>query len=450
MAQSTYANSLEARGFQVLRPLSGANHSAAAAGIYEVCDLNHPGAETYAAKVISLAGLDAKGKASAHQEVSLLKGLAAHPNLIAYRESFLEDEAEILFIVMSLAEDGDLRNVVTRMQVRKRLIPEPISLYWLRQTLAGLAHLHSQGVVHRDLKSSNIFLSGSQRCLRIGDFGISRVLESTALASSCVGTPAYMSPELIRNERYDYHVDMWALGCICFELTTLTLPFTANSLLEFVYAVTETEPEWARWTGSQELLSVCDRLLRKNAAERPTSFDLIEEAMFSEAQEPAVEAWAQVAPDASSPQKRRSGASQNGRSLSLLTTLDEGALSQSESGKGATGGSGASSNGWLLTPRMPFENSSLEANSSLRTLSPSRGHNGSSQGSLPARAEDFFNQLQAMRMERKTFTRDEFHELLTSHRELLFAEREGNVQAANYVYAQQGLQVHQEVPEEVV
>merc|ERR1719230_2471992 len=88
--------------------------------------------ETYVAKVVTLAGLDAKGRASAQQEVSLLKGLAAHPNLIAYRESFLEDSAGagILFIVMSLAEDGDLRRVVTEFaggrEVAPRTLPEPV------------------------------------------------------------------------------------------------------------------------------------------------------------------------------------------------------------------------------------------------------------------------------------------------------------------------------------
>merc|ERR1740121_3148265 len=122
----------------------------------------------------------------------------------------------MLYIVMSLAEDGDLRRAVLEAQV---------VLTWVRQTLFGLEHLHSQGVVHRDLKSSNIFLCEGHRRVRIGDFGISRVLESTDFASSCVGTPAYMSPELMRNESYDYHVDMWAAGCVCFELCALHLPF---------------------------------------------------------------------------------------------------------------------------------------------------------------------------------------------------------------------------------
>merc|ERR1719284_180207 len=143
---------------------------------------------------------------------------------------------------MTLAEDGDLRRVVTEFQAAQALFPEPVVLSWTRQTLEGLKLLHSQGVVHRDLKSSNIFLCEGRRRIRIGDFGISKVLESTNFASTCVGTPAYMSPELMRNERYDYHVDMWALGCISYELCTLSLPFAAGSLVELACQVMETVP----------------------------------------------------------------------------------------------------------------------------------------------------------------------------------------------------------------
>lgn len=162
--------------------------------------------------------------------------MSAHPNLIAYKQSFLEDGG-LLFIIMTLAEDGDLCRVVGEAQVARRVLPETAVLTWLRQTLLGLEHLHNQGVVHRDLKSSNIFLCDGRRGIRIGDFGISTVLQSTAFASSCVGTPAYMSPELMRNERYDFHVDMWALGCICFELCSLDLPFAAASLLQLAMQV---------------------------------------------------------------------------------------------------------------------------------------------------------------------------------------------------------------------
>jgi len=115
MANSSAAQTLRSKGFKVVEALKGSGH----ADIFRVRESDDPSCEAYAAKVVSLTGLDAKGRAGAQQEVSLLKGLAAHPNLIAYRESFLE-ESGTLYIVMSLAEDGDLRRVVAEKQASKR------------------------------------------------------------------------------------------------------------------------------------------------------------------------------------------------------------------------------------------------------------------------------------------------------------------------------------------
>lgn len=289
---SILAETLTARGYKNVQRLHSASGSAK---IFRVQETEGEFAEQYVTKVVSLIALDAKGRASAQQEVSLLKGLCAHPNLIAYRQSFMEEPGD-LYIVMSLADGGDLRCVVVESSEAKQYIPEPITFSWIRQTLCGLQHLHGQGVVHRDLKSSNIFLCQGRRQVRIGDFGISRVLDSTAFASSCVGTPAYMSPELMRNERYDYHVDMWALGCIVFELCTLRLPFSGNSIVELACLVMEAEPAWSRWAGCEELRCVAHRLLSKEADARPTSALLLSEALFAEgglgARDPPIEAWA--------------------------------------------------------------------------------------------------------------------------------------------------------------
>jgi len=294
MDQSLITGALSEHGFTVTRKLDDNANSK----IFCVQEAATP-TQLYVAKVISLTGLDAKGRAITQQEVSVLRGLAAHPNLIAYRDSFYEDAARVLLIVMTLAEDGDLRGAISNSLALARPLPVPVVISWLRQTLSGLNHLHSQSVVHRDLKSSNIFLCDARRRILIGDFGISRVLESTAFASTCVGTPAYMSPELMRNERYDYHVDMWAAGCILFELSTLKLPFASKSLLGLVFEVTESEPDWSQLSAySPELTDIAQRILRKNAEERPTAAQLLAEPFFAAggqgAQEPSEEVWARV------------------------------------------------------------------------------------------------------------------------------------------------------------
>ena len=106
---------------------------------------------------------------------------------------------------------------------------EKVIVNWFIQILFGLKVLHSKKVLHRDLKSANIFLT-TNKTIKIGDFGISKVLDNTS-AKTFVGTPYYLSPEVCENRPYDYKSDLWSLGCILYELCTLTYPFQASNLL---------------------------------------------------------------------------------------------------------------------------------------------------------------------------------------------------------------------------
>ncbi|CAJ1449499.1 unnamed protein product, partial [Effrenium voratum] len=383
MDRSVLATRLHRRGFQAVEPLKCAGH----ASIFRVREREDEESEAYVSKVVCLSGLDAQGQAGAQQEVSLLKGLSAHPNLIAYKQSFLEDGG-LLFIIMTLAEDGDLCRVVGEAQVTRRVLPEAAVLTWLRQTLLGLEHLHKQGVVHRDLKSSNIFLCEGRRRIRIGDFGISTVLQSTAFASSCVGTPAYMSPELMRNERYDFHVDMWALGCICFELCSLDLPFAAASLLQLAMQVMDAEPAWHKVEGrSEDLITVNRWLLQKDVTNRPTASRVLQEPLFSEGGRasigPTEEEWLSLAaPDTDTSCDRRRA----------QTTVSTAALSGSDT---------FSSKGW---PTMPDSTGEITAG-------------------LEAPAIASFDRLvQQAREARHEFSKDEFAEILTTHQQSLLEQ----------------------------
>jgi len=101
---------------------------------------------------------------------------------------------------------------------------------WLKQICSALAYLESEKIIHHDLKPENIFIYGDQ--IKIGDFGLSKTLESKKYieTKSKRGTSCYMAPEILLNEPYNTRSDLWALGCILYELCTLKLAFPGRNI----------------------------------------------------------------------------------------------------------------------------------------------------------------------------------------------------------------------------
>ena len=93
-----------------------------------------------------------------------------------------------------------------------------------------MKHVHDRKILHRDLKAQNIFLT-KRGIVKLGDFGIARVLSNTvSRAKTVVGTPYYLSPEIIENKPYNFKSDIWSLGVLLYELCSLRPPFNATSL----------------------------------------------------------------------------------------------------------------------------------------------------------------------------------------------------------------------------
>ena len=94
--------------------------------------------------------------------------------------------------------------------------------------------MHDNKILHRDIKAQNIFLTKSNQ-VKIGDFGISKVLENTHdYAKTSLGTPYYLCPEICMGQKYDYKGDTWMLGCILYEICALRKPFEGESLYKVV------------------------------------------------------------------------------------------------------------------------------------------------------------------------------------------------------------------------
>merc|ERR1719408_127838 len=101
----------------------------------------------------------------------------------------------------------------------------------------GLAHMHSKGIVHRDVKSLNLLLTESG-VVKVGDFGVSRQMsDQTICLNSFYGTPLYLSPELVEGRPYSQTTDVWSLGVVLYELLALKPPFDGNCLQDVISAV---------------------------------------------------------------------------------------------------------------------------------------------------------------------------------------------------------------------
>lgn len=160
-------------------------------------------------KEISMQKMAQKEVSRTLQESDLL-GKMKHPNIIELYESFVDNRSQRLAIVMEFANGGDLEAYLKSRH--GRLLNEAEVLQMFVQMCLGLKHIHDRKILHRDLKCQNIFLT-TGGIIKIGDFGIAKVLKNTReLAATRIGTPYYMSPEVMDNKRYNSKTDIWSLG----------------------------------------------------------------------------------------------------------------------------------------------------------------------------------------------------------------------------------------------
>jgi serine/threonine protein kinase len=188
---------------------------------------------TVALKKINVDTIDEKARQKCLKEVKLLQSLD-HPNIIKYLDSFISDQD--LIIVVEWAAAGDLKRQLTKAQEKNQLFDERIIWKYFSQITHAIEHMHSRRIMHRDLKPANIFLT-IEGVVKVGDLGLSRQLsESTILAHSKVGTPLYMSPEVLRGDGYDFKSEIWSLGCLLYELAMLKSPFKSQGIFN-IYVI---------------------------------------------------------------------------------------------------------------------------------------------------------------------------------------------------------------------
>ena len=106
----------------------------------------------------------------------------------------------------------------------------------------AVEYLHKMNIIHRDVKTLNIFLTHKNR-IKLGDLGVAVILtRNDQLHATRVGTPLYLAPEMIRKQKYGIKVDVWAVGCVLFHLTNLKPPFSGDNLITLGFNICNTQP----------------------------------------------------------------------------------------------------------------------------------------------------------------------------------------------------------------
>jgi len=221
----------------------------------------------YVMKRINFSRMTEKEKDEAMREVEVLAKMQ-HPYIVAYKESFEYDKN--LYIVMDYCEGGDLYTVIREHAQKGRYFSEDLILNWFVQICLALKHVHDRKILHRDIKSQNIFLTKGNN-VKLGDFGIAKILKNTVdLAKTCIGTPYYLSPEICENKPYNNKSDIWALGCILYEMAALKHAFVAGNMKNLIVKIIRGSYPQLPSHYSSDLRNLVQQLFKRNPKERPS------------------------------------------------------------------------------------------------------------------------------------------------------------------------------------
>ncbi len=210
-------------------------------------------------------------RAETRQEAKIL-ALLKHPCIVNFREVYTTVSNK-LCIVMDFAEGGDLQKKIK--DNRGRLFPEAQILDWFAQICLGMKHVHDRKILHRDIKAQNVFMTATNRCL-LGDFGIARVLKNTkGFAKTMVGTPYYLSPEIIESKHYGFKSDIWSLGVLLYEMCALKPPFDGPSLHFLAMKIVKGAYTPLPAQYSRELKSLVAQMLTIDPNKRPSIHQIL-------------------------------------------------------------------------------------------------------------------------------------------------------------------------------
>ncbi|HSC81013.1 MAG TPA: serine/threonine-protein kinase, partial [Chitinolyticbacter sp.] len=193
-------------------------------------------------------------------------GRLSHPNIVSIFDA--GEEHDLAFIAMEFLKGQDL----TAQTRPDQLLPLIDAVAIVRQVAEALDYAHKNGVIHRDIKPANIMYEPESKTVKVTDFGIARITDSSKTRTGMVlGTPSYMSPEQLSGKKIDGRSDLFALGVMLYQLSTGHLPFTGESMAELMFRIANESPADPRTLNPRlpgMLAAIVMKALQKKAEDR--------------------------------------------------------------------------------------------------------------------------------------------------------------------------------------
>ena len=162
------------------------------------------------------------------------------------------------------------------------LFPEHTVVSWTKQLCGALAYIHGKRILHRDIKSQNVFLTGDRSNVKLGDFGVATLLQSThAMAKTVIGTPHYLSPEICSGSPYSNKSDIWALGCLIYEMASLKHAFNGTNIAQVALRILTGSYDPLPPTYSPQLAAMVSHILQQAPKDRPSATLLLRSPIFT-------------------------------------------------------------------------------------------------------------------------------------------------------------------------
>ena len=229
--------------------------------------------QIYALKKVKLLNLSEKEKENSLNEVRILASVKSN-FVVSYKEAFFDEKDNTLCIVMEFADRGDLYQQIVAHKKTAKFFEESDIWRIFIQLVKGLKALHDLKILHRDMKSANVFLF-SNGCAKLGDLNVSKVARR-GLGYTQTGTPYYASPEVWKDKPYDHKSDVWSLGCVLYEMITLRPPFRAKDMEGLFNKVCKGQFSRIPDRFSDDLFKIVQYLLQVNSIQRPSCEQILQ------------------------------------------------------------------------------------------------------------------------------------------------------------------------------